>query len=155
MAKLNVFLSWSGERRKAVASALNDWLPPVINAVRPFFSSDTEKGVDWFEKITENLQNSTGIFCLTPENLDSPWLHFEAAALHKGLTTSRLWTLLLFDLKPTDVKRSLGAIQHTLPTKEDMKKMLTSINTMCGDDAIPVGVLESALEAHWDRLSKA
>ncbi len=42
----------------------------VINAVKPFLSSDIEKGVRWSDKIANQLQDcSFGIICLTPNNL--------------------------------------------------------------------------------------
>ena len=42
---MKVFLGWSGETSHNVALALSDWLPKVIQAIRPFVSSeDIAKG---------------------------------------------------------------------------------------------------------------
>lgn len=73
---MKVFISWSGERSRAVAEALRNWLPHVIQGLQPWFSSnDIDKGVRWATDIAANLQESrVGIICLTPENLESPWI---------------------------------------------------------------------------------
>lgn len=46
-ASMKVFLSWSGERSRLVATALHEWLPQVINAVEPFISSNIDAGARW------------------------------------------------------------------------------------------------------------
>ncbi len=82
---MKVFISWSGPRSAAVAEALRYWLPKVIQALEPWMSADDiEKGTRWRSGIaTELEQSSVGIICLTRENLDSTWIHFEAGALSK------------------------------------------------------------------------
>jgi hypothetical protein len=40
---MKVFIVWSGTRSFEIAKALNDWLPRVIQAVKPFFSHEIEK----------------------------------------------------------------------------------------------------------------
>src|SRR4051812_13232017 len=37
---MQLFLSWSGPRSKAVADALASWLPQAIHAVQPWMSSE-------------------------------------------------------------------------------------------------------------------
>ena len=36
---MHVFISWSGERSKALAVALRDWLPLVLHYVEPWVFS--------------------------------------------------------------------------------------------------------------------
>jgi hypothetical protein len=82
---MKVFISWSGERSRAVAEALREWLPNVIQTVNLWVSlADIEKGARWSTDITAQLEEcSVGLICLTPENLSAPWLLFEAGALSK------------------------------------------------------------------------
>jgi TIR domain len=65
---VDVFISWSGDRSRAAADALRDWLPKIINAVRPWLSSaDIDKGARWNVDIAAKLEAAKiGILCLTP-----------------------------------------------------------------------------------------
>lgn len=119
---MKVFISWSGERSKAVAAALRYWLPKVIQALDPWMSADDiEKGTRWRSGIANELeQSSVGIICLTRENLASPWIHFEAGALSKQQDKTYVCTLLV-GLEPTDVREPLAQFQHTRATKDDLR----------------------------------
>src|SRR5688572_19220319 len=109
---MEVFLSWSGERSKAVAETLSVWLGQVIQAVDPWISSDIEKGARWNPEIAARLEQSrVGIICLTKENLDAKWILFESGALSK--TKDAYVCTLLLDIDPSDVEQPLGQFQHT------------------------------------------
>ena len=83
---MNVFLGWSGNLSHKVAKELVLWITQVIQAVKPWISSqDIEKGARWFKEIGESLSNTDfGILCLTGSNLSAPWILFEAGALSKS-----------------------------------------------------------------------
>jgi hypothetical protein len=88
---MSVFICWSLDRShdiaKAVATLLGRTLPQLADEKAIFVSDDIEKGVAWFDSIVRELQRSTvGIVCLTAENLESPWMHFEAGALARELS---------------------------------------------------------------------
>jgi hypothetical protein len=84
---IDVFISWSGLRSGAVAEALRNWLPKVINALKPWLSTtDIDKGARWSTDVAVRLEVAkAGIICLTPSNLHSDWILFEAGALSKTL----------------------------------------------------------------------
>jgi hypothetical protein len=44
---MKVFISWSGERSNYVARILYEWIPNVIQNVRPWISEEIPKGVRW------------------------------------------------------------------------------------------------------------
>lgn len=102
---MKVFITWSGDKSKALAEIISDWLPSVIQAVKPYFSpDDATKGARWFNEISTELEKSqVGLICLTRENLDAPWLLFEAGALSKNLGKSKVCPIL-FGIEPTDIR---------------------------------------------------
>jgi len=147
---MNVFISWSGERSKAVAGFLRDWLKDVIQALDPWISADIDKGERWSEAVRQALEKSaTGIICVTSENLNAPWLLFEAGALSKS--TTHVFTFLT-GLRPEEVSHPLGQFQHTLPQKEDVRQLLSSMNRLiggAGGKQLEEHVLEKAFEKNW------
>ena len=62
---MKVFISWSGDLSQALAVALRDWLPSVLQSVKPFVSSeDIESGARWSNDIGRELEATTfGLLC--------------------------------------------------------------------------------------------
>ncbi|HLX73040.1 MAG TPA: toll-Interleukin receptor [Verrucomicrobiae bacterium] len=147
---MKVFISWSGELSHRVAAILNDWIPNVIQNAQPWLSSeDIEKGEIWFGAISEKLSDiSIGIICLTVENLNAPWILFEAGSLSKGLTKNRVCTLLI-ENQSTDLKPPLSQFNWTRPVKADMAKLVETINAVDKDKALPAERLTKAFERWW------
>lgn len=148
---MQVFLSWSGPRSQKVAQLLSDWLPKVIQTLEPWISTrDIQKGSLWSEVIGDQLQGmTTGIICLTKENINRPWILFEAGALAKGLSSNRVCTLLI-DLDPSDIAPPLSQFNHTRPSsKEDMLHFLQTLNDRVTGRKLRSDILENALDVHW------
>lgn len=152
---MKIFISWSKERSKAVAEALRVWLPRVIQSSQPWMSAkDIDKGVLWRTEISRQLNEAAvGIICLTPENLESPWLLFEAGAISKEMAGSLVCTYL-FDLEPYDVKDPLAQFQSTKAQEEDTRKLIQSINRLQGVKALPDDILSDVFNAMWPKLEK-
>jgi hypothetical protein len=150
---MKVFISWSGQRSAAVADALRYWLPKVIQALEPWMSADDiEKGTRWRSGLASELeQSSVGIICLTRENLDSTWIHFEAGALSRQQDNTYVCTLL-FGLEPTDVREPLAQFQHTRTQKDDVRKLISTINNTLGDSKLPESELGETFEVWWPKL---
>ncbi|WP_080761740.1 toll/interleukin-1 receptor domain-containing protein [Aeromonas hydrophila] len=147
---MKVFLSWSGERSRLVATLLDEWLRCVLQAIRPWISTkDIDRGALWFNEIQDQLQDTTtGIICLTQENKERPWILFEAGALAKGLSTSRVCTLLV-DLKPSDIKDPLAQLNHTLPDRENMFELVRTLNNRLANHALDPRILETVFNTYW------
>jgi hypothetical protein len=147
---MNIFISWSGERSKAIAEALHQWLGSVIQPLRLWMSDrDIDKGTRSLPSISNQLeQTDFGIICLTPENLTESWLLFEAGALSKSQDESRVW-MFLYDLNYADVQGPLAQFQHTKATKEDIEKLLRAINTAKEEPLITGQQLEIAFSRGW------
>lgn len=152
---MKVFISWSGNRSKRVASIFRDWLPSVIQSLEPFVSSeDIEKGSRWNTDIAKELKESTvGIICVTKENLTAPWLNFEAGALSKTLENTCV-APFLFDVKPSELKGSpILQFQTTSFTKEDLSKLLETLNVASGN-SLSEQKLSRAFEVWYPDLEK-
>lgn len=126
---MQVFLSWSGDRSRELAEALREYLPLIIQSITPWFSPEhVDKGSRWLADLTGQLQKqSVAIVCVTPECVNSPWLLFETGALSKVLDASWVCPVLL-DIEPFDIKGPLAQFQATRVTKEDMRKLLATLN---------------------------
>lgn len=127
---MKIFLSWSGDLSHKVACVFRDWLPNVIQSITPYVSSeDIDKGARWTSDIASQLEDSSfGIIFVTKENMDAPWVNFEAGALSKSVEQARVCPFL-FDLKRTDIKESpLLQFQLTNNTKKDIEKLILTIN---------------------------
>lgn len=144
---MKIFISWSGERSRIIAEGLNSWLPKVIQAVKPFYSPEIEKGTKGIEEINKTLEGTSfGIICLTPDNIQSTWIHYEAGALSK-IEGARIWTLL-YNLNPSDIVQPLAQFQHTLTKKDDIYKLLDSINVKLSEP-LEKNVLKDSFERWW------
>jgi hypothetical protein len=152
---MKVFISWSGERSKLIAAALNMWLKQVIQALDPWMSdSDIEKGDRWSSDIADQLgEAKVGIICLTPENLNEPWILFEAGALSKTVEKTFVCPYL-FEVEPTDVKWPLAQFQATKVQKEETKKLIYTLNRALEKEALPEHQLNEAFEMWWPKLEK-
>lgn len=69
---VRVFISWSGELSRKLADATRNWLPTVVQVVKPYFTpEDVEKGTRWESDIAGELSASdVGILCLTKDNIN-------------------------------------------------------------------------------------
>ena len=150
---MKVFISWSGDLSRGIAELLKDWIEQCIQSVEVFFSSDDiEKGERWDSRLTNELNASNfGIVCLTAENINAPWIHFEAGALSKKLD-SRVGTLII-DTKISDIKGPLSTFQATKLEENDMLKLLSSINS-AQENALTEEKLKNSFKAFWPEFIK-
>ncbi|MDF1628709.1 MAG: TIR domain-containing protein [Alcanivoracaceae bacterium] len=150
---MKVFISWSGERSRRVADLLDEWIQCVLQGARPWMSSkDIDRGALWFSEIADQLADTKiGIVCLTQENKNKPWILFESGALAKGLSSSRVCTFLV-DLYPSDISNPLAQFNHTMPTKEQMYSLVSTINSFLEDRILDDKVLNRVFETYWPQF---
>ena len=139
------------------AEALREWLPNVLQVVDPWMSAeDIDKGVRWSSDITEELTKSTaGIICITAENLEAPWLHFEAGALSKDIEKRSLVCPYLIGLKPNELRGPLIQFQATVAERKDTLKLLGTLNSALAQEALSDKQLEKVFEVWWPRFESA
>jgi hypothetical protein len=150
---MDVFISWSGERSRAAAEALRGWLPKIINAIKPWLSSaDIDKGARWGTDVATRLEAArAGIICLTPSNLHSDWILFEAGALSKTLQNTFVCPFLI-GLDPSDVKPPLSQFQATKAQRDEVLRLLETLNSALSENALPQTHIEEAFEVWWPKL---
>jgi hypothetical protein len=151
---VDVFISWSGDLSKQLASAIHRWLPNVLQFVKPYFTpSDIDKGARWLDDITKKLSHSSfGIIVLTADNLQSPWINFEAGAISCTVEQARVCPIV-FGMKPTDVDGPLAQFQASRFTNEDIHRLVRTINDAAtGDKKLLDSVVDSAFDMWWPRL---
>lgn len=152
---MKVFISWSGERSHKVATVFRDWLPSVIQSIAPYVSSeDIDKGARWSTDIAKELEDSTfGILCVTRENLNAPWLTFEAGALSKTMDKS-LVSPFLFDIKRSEVDGPILQFQSTVLERDDIFKLLKSLNKACDGEVLTEERLRKAFDVWYPTLEE-
>ncbi len=153
---MKVFISWSGEKSKAVATKLREWIPDIINYVEPWLSSeDIDAGARWNKEIAEKLGKiKFGIICLTKSNSEAPWLVFEAGALAKTVDDDTFVCPYLIDMKPSDIPQGpLTQFQCKEITESGTLELIKTINGALGEDALPDDRLERAFKRCWPELN--
>jgi hypothetical protein len=149
---MDVFISWSGDRSRAVAELLKDWIPDVLQHVDTWMSPDIEAGARWSREIDERLSNTDfGVSCLNRENLRAPWILFEAGALAKKVDEARMVPYLMDDLSPTDLEPPLGLFHAQPWTEQGTYQLIVSLNKSLKKKLEPER-LERIFGANWNRL---
>lgn len=152
---MKVFISWSGKRSKALANALRDWLPMVLQYVEPWVSDkDISAGDRWAQAIAGELEASNfGIICITPENLHSEWVLFESGALSKSMLDAKVIPLL-YGLEISDLSGPLSQFQAQKLEEGGMMEVVRSINNV-PETKTSENIVEQLVPALWPRLKEA
>jgi hypothetical protein len=128
----------------------------VIQTLDPYVSSeDIDKGAKWSTDIAKELSESHyGILCVTRENIDAPWLNFEAGALSKSIDKS-LVSPFLFGLKRSEVRTGpLLQFQSTIYENEDIGKLLHSLNNAAAPASLDDARLDGIFQVWWPKLQE-
>jgi hypothetical protein len=146
---MRVFVSWSGARSEGLGLALKDWLPKVLPAVETFHSADIPKGENWHSALIKELRGCrVGVFCVTPESLQSPWMLFEAGALAQHGNQPELFTYL-YGIARIRVSGPLGHFQATRFDREDSRRFVRDLARLVdGGGAHPA----SDFDDRWNEL---
>ena len=170
---MNVLICWSGMFSRAMAKGvvqlLEDAFPagkaPTVTAI---FSDQIQKGAFWVNELEGRLrQADAGIVCLTPENLEGAWIHFESGALALKLVSKSAGSSgatllapserrlpiypLLYEVTPAQIQGPLAAYQATPASQQDILALLESIAALAGADA---SMIQSSGERHLEASQK-
>jgi hypothetical protein len=151
---MKVFISWSGQRSKELANALRDWLPLVLQYIEPWVSDkDISAGERWAQAIAGELEAANfGIICITPENIHSEWILFEAGALSKSMQDAKVIPLL-FGLELSDLSGPLSQFQAQKMEETGIKEIVKAINNISSSKTSDQ-IVDQLVPALWPRLSQ-
>lgn len=151
---MRIFLSWSGVSSRRVAEGLATWIRDVIIDAEPWVSSDDiPVGARWSAEIGRELDTADiGILCLTRENLERPWILFEAGAISKRLDSSRVIPLLI-DLRPGDLRGPLEQFQSVDWSEDGVRRLITSIRRSSPSDFQSLDHACRAFDVWWPQLA--
>jgi hypothetical protein len=151
---MKVFISWSGQRSKQIANALREWLPMALQYIEPWVSDkDVSAGERWAQVIAGELEAANfGIICVTPENIHSEWILFEAGALSKSMQEGKVIPLL-FGLELSDLSGPLSQFQAQKLEETGVKEIVKSINKISSTKTSDA-IVDQIVPALWPRLSE-
>jgi hypothetical protein len=151
IVKMKVFISWSGERSQALALALKKWIQLVLHYAEPWVSDvDIAAGERWAQVVAKELEACHfGIICVTPENMTSPWVLFEAGALAKSMQGKVI--PVLFDLEFSDVSGPLSQFQAKKISKAGLGEIILSIN-QTAEKRDPEERVKEMIDALWPKF---
>lgn len=132
---MHIFISWSGARSKRAALGLKSLLDDVFgDGANVFVSQYIRPGENWTRRLGEELdQSEYGILCLTRENLQAPWLLFEAGAVAKKFGAARVVPYLI-DALPEHLEGSpLSQFQSVLADREGTYALVKGISEALGN----------------------
>jgi TIR domain len=153
---MNILISWSNRHSHELAKVLADWLPRVIPGVQPWLSErDIDKGSDWFEQLNAELRAARHcIICVTPENIGSPWLYYEAGAvkMRSSLSGNALVCPYLLGVEPSSLSGTpLSQLQCTTASEDETWRLIRTLNRR-SDTASGEGLLRGNFQHCWPEL---
>ncbi len=124
----------------------------ALSYVKPWVSDkDIGAGDRWAQSIAGELETSNfGIICITPENLQSEWILFEAGALSKSMLDAKVIPLL-FGLELSDLSGPLSQFQAQKVDQVGLMEVVRAINKVA-DNAVVENIVARSVPALWPTL---
>ena len=153
---MQAFISWSGNRSRVIGEALRDWLPLVVHGLSCWMSSeDVHAGERWGISVSNELMKSEyGILVLTRDNMNAPWILFEAGALAKAVGLTQVCPILI-NVTPQEIPQPLGQFQSVRLDQDGMWRLVRSLYS-----ANPATFLSDSQQLHimqglWPSFAEA
>ena len=127
--RIKIFLSWSGDKSKKLANVFKTYVADILPKADFYFSPDDLKGGEkWRQSIEEGLNNNTyGIIFLTPSNLTSKWIYFEAGAISKSTKQAKILPFL-YKIDVTELGQPFSDYQCKSFSTDDILTTIHEIN---------------------------
>jgi hypothetical protein len=154
---MKIFISWSGQKSHIVAKGLRDAISKSSQEIEPWMSSESiELGSRWADRLASNLEDiDAGVLCFTSENLNAPWIIFEAGALFNSVKQMCIIPYLL-DIKHEELPTPLRLFQSVDADKDGTFKLLERINNLDPENRPPPENFNRLfLELIWPNMDRA
>lgn len=159
MENLKLLISWSQPSSKQLALVLKRLLPCVIQRLDPWMSdADIGKGNVWSDELLKSLKDAQGtIICVTPDNLQSQWLHFEAGVALGNVSTLDKTRVCPYvhGVSKTDVTGPLSIFQMATSSRDETFELIQTINGWLDDYKLDDHRLQKSFDAVWDEWDEA
>lgn len=134
-----IFVSWSGDKSKAIAEVLKEYLEACFQKVEVFFSKDIPSGRKFLDEIGQTLEAAVAaVVVVTPDNANSQWLNFEAGAIGNakgpGGKNKKVICLLVGYKSEGDYAGPLSQFQNVLLDDAGMSDLIVSLAADVGVD---------------------
>ncbi|HMO44791.1 MAG TPA: TIR domain-containing protein [Rubrivivax sp.] len=148
---MRAFICWSESRSGDLAARLASWLPgvcgPELDCV---ISTQFQAGVPWLQQLLRELDAAdAAIICLTPENLRSAWMHFEAGMVFRG-GQDRVLPYFL-GTKVPNIAGPLSISQAKTATLDGTLQLVQALALAGHLDAVEV---QARFDARWPELNR-
>lgn len=153
-----VFISWSGNHSRGIASALSTFLRRFH--IPTFFSdTDIRFGTRWYDELSEEMQTSSScIICITENSLESPWVMFEAGSISNSSKRLRVVPYVTGTSISKRIKDlPIGAFQATQSTKIATRRLMQDLCAQYSDNSFKGEPhdINAIFEMNWPELRKA
>jgi DNA-binding XRE family transcriptional regulator len=91
------------------------------------------------------------VLCLTPENITAPWVLFEAGALSKSVSESRLVPYLV-GFEARELEGPLAQFQNVQADRLGTYQLITAINAAAAERGVSGDVVRESFDVWWPRL---
>jgi hypothetical protein len=151
---MKLLISWSGKQSQAVAKALRHWIPKVVPGTKPWMSTlDISPGSRWFDELLQQLEQADFcVICLTPDNVRSPWLYFEAGAIAAKHKEAKVCCYLTGISTPKIGPGPFAEFQAANADVDGTWSIVRAINSALTSNAHDEDLIRTSFYAHWPRL---
>jgi hypothetical protein len=99
-------------------------------------------------------KSTTCVICVTPENHKAPWVYYEAGVISGKQERGKIRTVL-FGVTVRNIKDTpLEQFQATEAVKEDLWRLVKSINGRLREGSLDDDALQGLYEANWPGLDE-
>lgn len=154
---MKVFLNWSGEESRRIASLLRDWLPEVINALEPWLAADSFGRENRWLEVNAGPFSEAGMIvaCVTTANAGEDWKSLDPSKFELSIAESAplLVLLLVAGVDAASLRNVPDGASVIRLDRSGLKLLAEKLNSLA-DQPTDYDVLGRRFEGLWPRLEQ-